>query len=78
MTDCKVSVTLAGDFAFATETFRYRIELKEGEIVERLGAVSSVLRRAGSNWKNPSPTLVIPKTSIPEALVCPTGEGEVE
>ncbi len=51
MTDYQVAAEVAGDFALATETFRYRIEPKAGPAVERLAAVSSVLRRIGSAWK---------------------------
>lgn len=51
ITDHQVAVEVAGDFALATETFRYRIEPKEGQTVERLGTVSSVLRRVGNSWK---------------------------
>lgn len=49
--DYKVSVTIAGDFAFATESFRFRIEPKEGQPVERLAVASSVLRQSAGTWR---------------------------
>ena len=46
------SVSLEGDLAIASETYRYRLVVKAGgEKVERLGAATSVLRRTPEGWK---------------------------
>lgn len=49
--DYKVTVRFEGPVALATETYRYRIEPKTGEAVERQGVATSVLRKIGANWK---------------------------
>jgi uncharacterized protein (TIGR02246 family) len=50
--DYRVEVTVAGGFAYAAETYRYEIVLKEkGERVARLGAATSVLRKEPNGWK---------------------------
>lgn len=49
--DYKVSVRLEGPVALATETYKYRIETKKGEVVERLGVATSVLRKENGQWK---------------------------
>lgn len=41
--DYKVTVRFEGPIALVSETYRYRIEPKEGETVERLGVATSVL-----------------------------------
>lgn len=46
-----VSVTVVGDLALATETYTYRIVLKDGRTVDRQGAATSVLRRDASGWR---------------------------
>lgn len=46
-----VRVVVHGDFAFATESFQFRIEPKKGDMVERKAVATSVLRRADSSWK---------------------------
>ena len=48
--DYKVAVQVEGPVAFATETYRYRIEPKSGEPAERLGVATSVLRKTGGEW----------------------------
>lgn len=48
--DYKVSVRFEGPIALASETYRYRIEPKEGEAVERLGVATSVLKKIGGRW----------------------------
>jgi len=46
------SVSLEGDLAIASETYRYTLVVKAGgEKVERLGAATSVLRRTPEGWK---------------------------
>ena len=50
-TDYKVDLVVDGSYAFATESFRFRIEPKSGDAVERLAAASSVLRKTGGGWK---------------------------
>ena len=49
--DYKVNVRFEGQTALATETYKYRIETKKGEIAERLGVATSVLRKQGGRWK---------------------------
>lgn len=49
--DYKVGVQVSGPFAFATETYKYRIETKKGEVVNRQGVATSVLKKSGSQWK---------------------------
>ena len=49
--DYKVSVRFEGPVALATESYRYRIEPKTGEIAERLGVATSVLKKVGGTWK---------------------------
>lgn len=49
--DYKVSVRFEGPVALATETYRYRIEPKTGEVAERLGVATSVLKKVGGSWK---------------------------
>jgi len=49
--DYKVSVRFEGPVALATETYRYRIEPKNGAVAERIGVATSVLTRVGSSWK---------------------------
>lgn len=49
--DYKVSVRFEGHTALATETYKYRIETKKGEVAERLGVATSVLRKAGGRWQ---------------------------
>ena len=47
----KVSVRFEGPLALATETYSYRIETKKGEIADRLGVATSVLRNENGRWK---------------------------
>ena len=49
--DYKVDVRFEGPIALATETYRYRIETKKGEIAERLGVATSALKKVGGQWK---------------------------
>ena len=50
--DYKIDVRVDGAFAFATESFGFRIEPKNGEApVERLGVATSVLVKSGEGWK---------------------------
>lgn len=49
--DYKIDVRFEGPVALATETYRYRIEPKEGEPAERLGVATSVLRKVSGSWK---------------------------
>ena len=49
--DYKVAVRFVGPIAIATETYRYRIEPKNGEVAERLGVATSVLEKSGSTWR---------------------------
>lgn len=49
--DYKVDVRFEGPVAVATESYKYRIETKSGEVVERLGVATSVLRKENGRWK---------------------------
>ena len=49
--DYKVDVHLEGPVALATESYNYRIETKTGEIAERRGVTTSVLKKVGGQWK---------------------------
>lgn len=37
--------------ALATESYSYRIETKKGEVAERLGVATSVLKKENGHWK---------------------------
>lgn len=49
--DYKVDIRFEGPVALATETYNYRIEPKEGEVAERRGVATSVLKKVGGRWK---------------------------
>ena len=50
--DYKVDVHLLGPAAaHAIETYKYRIETSKGEVVERIGVATSVLKKEGGRWK---------------------------
>lgn len=49
--DYKVDVRFEGPVALATESYKYRIETMSGEVVERLGVATSVLRKENGQWK---------------------------
>lgn len=50
--DYKVDVHLLGPAAaHATETYKYRIETNKGEVVERLGVATSLLKKENGRWK---------------------------
>lgn len=49
--DYKVNVRFEGPVALATETYRFRIEPKSGDAVERMGVATSVLRKVAGTWK---------------------------
>ena len=50
--DYKADVHLLGPAAaHATETYKYRIETKTGEVVDRLGVATSVLKKENGRWK---------------------------
>ena len=49
--DYKVDVRFEGPLALTTETYNYRIETAKGEIVERRGVATSVLKKVGRQWK---------------------------
>lgn len=48
--DYKVTIRFEGPVAIASETYRYRIEPKQGEAIERLGVATSVLRKSRGRW----------------------------
>ena len=47
----RISVRFEGPLALATESYNYRIETKTGEIAERVGVATSVLKKIGGRWK---------------------------
>jgi len=49
--DYKVDVRIEGPVALATETYNFRIATKKGEIAERRGVATSVLKKIGGNWR---------------------------
>ena len=50
--DYTVDVRLDAPFAFTTETYIYRIVVKEdGRVVERQGVATSVLKKTSDGWK---------------------------
>ena len=49
--DYKIDVRFEGPVALTTETYNYRIETEKGEIVERRGVATSVLKKVGRDWK---------------------------
>lgn len=49
--DYKVDVRFEGPVALATESYNYRLETKKGEIAERRGVATSVLKKVGGRWK---------------------------
>ncbi len=50
--DYKVDMhLLSADAAHAIETYKFRIETKAGEVVDRLGVATSVLRKEHGTWK---------------------------
>ena len=49
--DYKVDIRFEGAIALANESYRYRIETKKGEIAERLGVATSVMKKVGGRWK---------------------------
>ena len=40
-----------GPIALATETYRYRVELKTGEVAERQGVATSVPKKVDGSWR---------------------------
>tara|TARA_R110002072_G_scaffold87601_7_gene197619 strand:- start:1627 stop:2082 length:456 start_codon:yes stop_codon:yes gene_type:complete len=47
-----VEVKVDGMYAFATETYDYRIELAEGgRVIEKKGVATSVLKKVDNQWK---------------------------
>ena len=49
--DYKIDVRFEGPVALTTETYTYRIETHKGEVVERRGVATSVLKKVGRQWK---------------------------
>ena len=49
--DYKVDVRFEGPVAIASESYKYRIETKKGEVAERVGVATSVLKRVGRDWR---------------------------
>lgn len=49
--DYKIDVRFEGTLALAAETYRYRIEPKSGEVAERQGVATSVLKKLDGSWK---------------------------
>ena len=50
--DYKAAVTIAGNYAFSTETYLYTIVLaKDGSIIKSQGVATSVLKKTKDGWK---------------------------
>lgn len=49
--DYHVSVRFEGPIALTTETYRYRIEPRQGAVAERQGVATSVLKKTGGMWQ---------------------------
>lgn len=49
--DYKINVHFEGVTALVIETYKYRIETKKGEVAERFGVSTSVLRKAQGRWQ---------------------------
>lgn len=49
--DYKVDVRFEGPVALTTETYKYRIETKDGTIAERQGVSTSALKKFDGQWK---------------------------
>ncbi len=49
--DYKAYIDVEGNVAIATETYTYRIVLKSGEAIDRLGVATSVLKWTGQAWQ---------------------------
>lgn len=47
----KADIRVEGSVAIATETYTYRIVLKSGEAIDRLGVATSVLKWNGQAWQ---------------------------
>ncbi|WP_370034191.1 YybH family protein [Qipengyuania mesophila] len=50
-TNPTVNVRIVGHAAFGHETYRYRIALKDGRVIEREGVATSVLTHEDGAWK---------------------------
>lgn len=50
-TDYKVNVRFEGPVALTTETYNYRIETEKGEVIERRGVATSVLKKVSRQWR---------------------------
>lgn len=49
--DYKIDVRFEGPIALATQSYKYRIETDTGEVAERLGVSTSVLKKIDGQWK---------------------------
>lgn len=49
--DYRADVRFEGPVALTTETYKYRIETKDGTIVERQGVSTSALKKIDGQWK---------------------------
>ena len=49
--DYSVTVKVDGPYAVAAETYRFRIEPPQGDVIERQAVATSVLRKEGNAWK---------------------------
>ena len=50
-TNPTVNIRMAGHVAFGHETYRYRIALTDGRVIERDGVATSVLTHEAGTWK---------------------------
>ena len=49
--DYKADVRFEGPIAISSESYKYRIETKDGTVAERLGVSTSVLKKIDGQWK---------------------------
>lgn len=49
--DYKVDIRIEGPIALANETYKYRIETKDGTVAERQGVTTSVLKQFDGQWR---------------------------
>ena len=49
--DYKVDVRVDLPYAFASETYIYKIVLKDDRVIEKRGVATSILKKIGADWK---------------------------
>lgn len=49
--DYQADVRVDGPYAFASETYIYKIVLKDDRVIEKRGVATSILKKTGADWK---------------------------